>query len=494
MIRRKLQPLINSIREVVTNPRAATTRWQRTVRYAYDLGWSGARQLRDDDAPMMAAALTYRTLFALLPILVVATIVVQAIYGAEEFKSVVRNMVGTLGLDEVQVDDPDTVNGVSPGETLDESNGTILPIEPETAGSGAEGEAVEDDATVTLGDWIEDLVDQAMALNLEAMGWIGTAIVIYAAIALVVTIENIFNTIYRAPKGRAWTWRVPLYWFILTLSPVAIGVTYFLNTRLTEWIDTATNWEVLLHAGPIIWAFCVMWLFMVAVYILVPNTTVEIKPAIIGGLVAAVLIEIGRRTLGAYMANAFTVSQIYGSLGLIPVFMFWLYVMWLVVLFGLQVSAMVQMVRGRRMEVFDQQKSRADVTDPLSVLAVMLRITEEFEAGRPAHVSELARSTCLAEPAVRSIADNLVDAGYLHRIDRTGGMSLAKPPERIKAETIIRLGYDMSDCHTDHEPDVFRRLREAQCEEAGRRTLAELAAQVSDEQSPESDGKSFDGG
>jgi membrane protein len=57
-------------------------------------------------------------------------------------------------------------------------------------------------------------------LNLETLGWIGLAVMIYAAVAMMVTIENCFNTIYRAPEGRSWLRRLPTYWTVLTLGPL----------------------------------------------------------------------------------------------------------------------------------------------------------------------------------------------------------------------------------------------------------------------------------
>ena len=58
-----------------------------------------------------------------------------------------------------------------------------------------------------------------------------------AAISMLVTIENSFNTIYRAPEGRPWARRVPLYWFLLTVSPIALSLTAVLHTWVETWAD-----------------------------------------------------------------------------------------------------------------------------------------------------------------------------------------------------------------------------------------------------------------
>ena len=72
MLRDRLESLVSWLRRVITQPFGELNRWQRAVRFGYDLGRFGARQLKHDRAQHMAAALSFRTLFSLLPVLVVA--------------------------------------------------------------------------------------------------------------------------------------------------------------------------------------------------------------------------------------------------------------------------------------------------------------------------------------------------------------------------------------------------------------------------------------
>ena len=66
--------------------------------------------------------------------------------------------------------------------------------------------------------------------------------------------------------------------------------------------------------------------------------------AMIGAFVAAFLLLIGKESLGLYFTHAVSLHQLYGSIGLVPIFMFWMYLMWLIILLGLQVAAIVQQV------------------------------------------------------------------------------------------------------------------------------------------------------
>ena len=87
MAQLKIQPFIDWLKRAVTQPRDELGRWEKAVRFAYDLGRYGARQLREDRAPQMAAALSFRTLFGLLPVLVVGTMMIKAFGGFDQFRT-----------------------------------------------------------------------------------------------------------------------------------------------------------------------------------------------------------------------------------------------------------------------------------------------------------------------------------------------------------------------------------------------------------------------
>ncbi|MFV1964715.1 MAG: YhjD/YihY/BrkB family envelope integrity protein [Pirellulaceae bacterium] len=441
MIRRRLRPVIQWLKRVVTQPRHELDRWQKAVRFAYDLGRYGTRQLRNDRATQIAAALSFRTLFALFPVLVVCTILVRAIIGIDEFRAVVDSLlVSAFG--DVRI---------------------VLPVDASST-------------STTLNDWVDELIGEAATVNLVAIGWVGLAVVIYAAIGLMVTIENAFNTIYRAPGGRSWTRRVPLYWFLLTVSPVAMGLAAYGNGRFENWIESVEAWQWALVAARLAWGCFFGWLFMLAIYMLIPNTRVEARPALIGAFVSVVLLTFGMRTLGAYLENAFSISQLYGSLGLIPLFMFWVYLMWLAVLFGLEVSAILQMLRGRRLEEVERKRERTGLIDPAAVVTVMEIIAERFHSGHSSTADEIGEQTMIPQTTVRRILDRLMEDGFLHRLDTTDGtVCLATPPDQIPAKRLVDIGFELVDeTGQGRRSDTFERLRQAQRSLVAEATLATL--------------------
>lgn len=444
LMNRVLDAISHWLKRVVTQPREELDRWQTAARFGYDLGRFGARQLQNDRATQMAAALAFRTLFGLLPVLVVATVLVKALGMQEHYLAPLDKLFEFWGLDQVRIVPPAEI-----GRT----------------------------ASITLDMWLRDRVREAEQVNFAAIGWIGIAVTIYAAISLMVTIEECFNIIYRAAQGRAWTSRVPVYWFLLTLSPLLIVVGNHIDTRFQElltglnahrWAVTGLTW---------LWSGFVIWVLMGAIYTLFPNAKVRLRPALMGAAVAAVLLEIGKRTMGLYLQNALSLSQLYGSLGLIPLFMFWVYLMWLAVLFGLQVSSTLQQLHGRDLTELPQGHAAAEMIEPSYVIVMMRLVAQRFDQGDAAETGELAAAAGLPVPLVQKVVDALVAAKLLHRLaEPEGAIALARPLEEITVDTLLAIAQDLVQ-HPVDDPrtaELLGSLQRVQRERAAGLSLASL--------------------
>lgn len=436
MVRQQLKAMGEWFNRVITEPRSELTRLQRATRFVADLFRHGTRQLKQHRATQMAAALSFRTLFGLIPVLVVGTVLVRAFRGTDQFFAALERMLIAVGLDQI----------------------TVTSGEVESTGA----------------TWLLNLASQAQVVNLAAIGWAGVAVLAYSAIGLMGTIENSFNTIYRAPAGRSWTRRVPMYWTVLTLGPLAMGLTFIVNNKFHAWIETVDTWQWLLAAAPVVWGFAVLWLLTVLVYKVVPNTTVSLKSALAGAFVTAVLVELGRRSLGAYLQNAVSLRQLSGSLGFVPLFMFWVYLMWLVVLFGLEVAATLQMLGGRHLDELESEVEPTGMVDPASVVLVMEVVVDRFHQGKPTSARGVAELTEIAEPTVSRMFDQLVERGLLHRLEHDENLvGLARPPEKILASELVGVGLELVQSSPGaRRSDRVRQLHTAQASMASEMTLA----------------------
>ncbi len=370
------------------------------------------RDLIRTQAPVMAAALAFRTLFGMLPVLVMGTLLLKAALG-DEFPETVASLVGSLGLQEIQV---------------------IPPAESGAAQASPIG----------LGEWVEELVTYAAGLNLAAIGWIGLVVVMLSALWVMVTIEESFNAIYRAPGGRPWMRRLLVYWFVLTVGPLALGaapVALRGLSNLAQWTD-----EVPLPAQVLGWAisFCSAWGLMYLAYVTVPNARVRPRPAMGGALVAAILLVIGERSLGAYLEHAFSVSRLYGALGLVPLFMFWVYLMWLFVLYGLQVSAILQSLGDGT--IVPRARCGAEVFEPARAIAALQVIGDRFSAGQPTRPADVARACGTSQALGAELLDAMRRRGLLVSLDATHpAYAPARPIEQLSASEALQAAFDLAD-------------------------------------------------
>ena len=378
-------------------------------------------------------------------VMVLGTVLIRAFRGFEDLETKLADLFTRLGLDEFHTGAVGSDSSVASGESVSQ--------------------------------WLLGLMGQVQEINIAAIGWVGLAVVIYSAIGLMVTIEKSFNIIYRAPEGRSWSKRLTIYWTVLTLGPGAIIVAMYVGNWLDGFFTQQGGWWSIFRAAPVIWNYLALWMVTFAIYKLIPNTNVTYRPALFGALLAAVLLELGKRTLGLYFAKAVTFGQLYGSLGLIPVFMFWVYVMWLIVLFGLEVSAAMQKLGGRRLEELEDSR-RTGLVDPTSVLLVMQVVARNFESAHPTTARQVADEISISESTVLVMFEHLIEDGILHRLDQgDGSVAMARPPDQVSADEVIEIGYRMCDeSEASRGSAIIQRLRDAQKSLAGQTTLAKLAS------------------
>jgi YihY family inner membrane protein len=387
-----------------------------------------------DEIFMTAAALSYKTLLGLIPILVVVTLVAKTLMG-EQFAPFVAGFIKSLGLDQMQITPP-------PGAT--------------TAPAGP----------VALGSWVEDLVTKASQIDLSALGSVGVLVTVASAIWLMSGIEESFNRIYRARQGRAWLRRVVLYWFVLTASPLLIGAIPLL-AGLIDKAGENSALAGLLSVVKAVWDLAVLWILLLVVYVVVPSARVRLKSAAVGSLVAAVCILALKWFLTAYFARAFGISRLYGSLGLIPVFMFWMYFVWLMVLIGLEVTSIAQSIRARGMDAGDSVVD-GRFSDPTLLLAIMEKTCDSWGRGEAPTRDSIAAALSIDDRLAAELLEELVRAGFLRHTTHDAYIP-ARPPETIRADEVLRAGMQMcaGDCSIARA-DVANELRRIQLEAAAK--------------------------
>lgn len=408
--------------------------------------------------PQMAAALSYRTIFGLIPVLAIGLWILHGMVEKEKIAGFIDKIAGLVGLKGIAVD---SFVGPVP-------EGTTPAPEPSS-----------------LDPWINSIVAQVDKISFEAIGMIGIVMLLYAGIAMVVEVERAFNQIYRVPRGRSWTRRLVIYWALLTLGPICLFTTFYLQQQLPtiaqKWTYTGSEFltAVLLTVGQAT-QYLISTALLLIVYQVVPNTKVKFWPALWGALIAALVFEAGKYGFGQYVAFSARTSyaRLYGSLALLPLFLLWVYVTWLIVLFGLQITYQLQhgRLKTRAQPIIEMS---ATLVEPSAGLMVMAAIARAFGEGRPLDAPALATRTRLADPVVRMVLARLVERNLLHRIEAAGGTpelsepgyTLARSPDNIRIAELLELGFELAGGVVG-DP-VIDRMRSAQIQAAGHETLAQ---------------------
>jgi membrane protein len=430
---------------LVSRPVAELSRAQRWLRFMVDLTRHCSRELRSNDAGEMAAALTYRTIFGLVPLLMVSMLAFR-MFG--DMDHAARELQETAyGFFNYQVD----------------------PTRPEATAFKA-----------ALDEKIIDVVRTVGSLSFETIGAIGALLLIWAALGLLVSFEDAANRIYRAPRGRRWLVRIGVYWTVLTLGPILLLVLLY---AAQFWVRRA---EALPTVGPF-FAFLGGFgsiagsaIALVLLYKLLPNTLVKWRPAAGGALIAAALWSVSKWGFGLYVSRALPYLKVYGAIGLIPLFLFWLYVNWLIVLFGLEIAFTLQALHGRRLESSDTRGALTS-SDPQWLLPLVAAIARASRDGQPASRQGLAEELKLRLEAVVELVCRLEDEGLVVHVTRAGsedvGLMLALPPERIPLARIVALAARFTLGDTPREGPgwgALARLHATVREAAGERSVADV--------------------
>lgn len=164
----------------------------------------------------------------------------------------------------------------------------------------------------------------------------GTLVLIVTALLLMVRIEVALNRVWRVDRSRPLTNRIVMYWAALTLAPLLIAAAVALSAQQ---LFGQSGYLGFLPAGLAnLWIFLLYWLVFALLFVLVPNRSVKLRYAAIGALLSAVLFSLAKAGFVAYVSNT-SYKVIYGALATVPLFLFWLYLVWVIVLLGASLAA-----------------------------------------------------------------------------------------------------------------------------------------------------------
>lgn len=396
-------------------------------------GWRYfARRFRDNNIMALSAALSFRTIFALIPILVLAFLSAKSLGIIEDSKRSLRRVLEASNLHEIGAfrDDDDAADGDGV-RTVDRA---AVP-----AGEMIEAAAPASRPLVTIADQIEQAVTSVEGkLTFNRIGPFGAALLIWSALTLITTMERSLNRIYGVPNSRSLAKSMPMYWSTITLGPVAVAVASYLGERAivlclplpgVGWLIASVGW-----LGPLLVAVVVLSL----TYDMLPNTSVRFRAAFVGATLAVALWSLAKWGFSIYVQRFVVRGNLYGVLGVIPLFMLWLNLSWLIFLFGAEITHLMD-----RQGPADARGRAAAWAAPADLLAAVLVIARQFQrGGGPVAHAQVRRELGLPDELVDGVLAQLSTRGIVGSIDgqESPHYVLVRPPEQLMLREVIQVG------------------------------------------------------
>ncbi len=322
------------------------------------ISWKG---LFDNRLFSRAAALSYSSLLALGPVVAVVVVLSGSFVKSDPELQIKRFLLFIAPSLQEMV----TINGQtqSPGSNPEMQTALDILIEQITVGA-------------------EQLLGNINTGGSRAFGALGGLILIWVVIQLLTSIETALNQIWGIHQGRPWAQRIVFYWTFVSLGALlGLGSTALFSASnlagMFDWVPFSSEMTQLLISYSQLVSFLMLVLLLVLFYRFFPNTSVALKPALIGSLLTALLLITNNYLSILYVHRVISLQSFYGSMGIVPVLMIGLYFFWVLILLGGQLTYAAQNVSFLANQAAWQRVS-SQVRE-LVTLSAFLQIARRFQ-------------------------------------------------------------------------------------------------------------------
>lgn len=262
------------------------------------------------------------------------------------------------------------------------------------------------------GTAIQEYITQ-FADNASQATAIGVVVLLFSAISLMMSIEDAFNRIWRVTVRRSTGARLLVFWAALTLGPLLLvailAVTSYIAMPFSGEGGRFALGTRLLSTVP----FVIVLGGLFTSYLMIPNRTVRLRDALIGAVVAAVLFDLAKRGFALYVGNFASYQRIYGALSVIPIFIMWIYLSWVIVLLGASITA--------SLNAFDYRPAELRLPrgqEFAGLLPVMRDFIDAQREGRELRTAQLMDNhPYLSDALAQRYLSGLVAADIIHRTE-----------------------------------------------------------------------------
>ena len=462
-----------------------SSRWHRFVHF-WVLVW---RSFARNRCPVRASALAYATLLALIPMLAVVVSITSSLLkqeGEDRIDQFIAQFVSSVTM-------PATASTHLQSSAASQAGEAAPAAEPSgvgaTSDSGGLAELTRDQRAVAARKSIARNIHEFIQNTRSgALGVTGSVLLIFVAISMLSRVETTFNDIWGAARGRSWFMRIVLYWAVISLAPillvVALGLATGPHLESTKHFLATLPFvgNFLFNFGLQVLPILLLCLAFGAFYMLMPNARVQWQAALVGGLVGGLLFHLNNAVSVLYVSRVVSNSRIYGSLGLVPVFIIGLYFAWLILLFGGQVAYAFQnrasYVEEKQVELINQRGRE------FIALRLMTLVGQCYAQGAPPPgIVEMSEALGVPSRLTRHLMQTLAAARLVAETAGPESAYLpARPMEDITCHDILLAlrasqGQELATRDEPARAEVygeFQRIQEAERQAAASVTLTAL--------------------
>jgi membrane protein len=290
-----------------------------------------------------------------------------------------------------------------------------------------------------------ELTEQIMGfvdnVKVGLLGGVGLMMLIYTVLLLMQKIEDALNYTWHIKRGRSLGQTFAVYMSVLLVGPLLVfGALSLISALATDsvlaWLSQWPGVETAVEVGGRFLPYAILLTAFTFVYMMVPNTRVRFKPALIGAAIAAALWQLWGWMFAAFLANSAGYA-IYAAFATLFIFMFWLYGSWLILLVGSSIACYLQHPQYATVEPDALKLSARD--REIIAIAIMREVAERFRDGAaPWTAAELAEHIDAPEPAVEWTVCALLAGGLLTESgEKPTRVMLARDPSVVTLADMV---------------------------------------------------------
>jgi membrane protein len=371
-----------------------------------------------DKCTLWASALTYTTSLSLVPILAVALSTVKGLVGMDRIKPLIAHYLAANS--------------------------------PQMA---------------------DQLLSFVGNINAKQLGTMGGAALLVTVVLTLGTIEQSFNNIFHVERGRTWLRKFSDYLSVIFTMPLLLAAAIGLNTELMHKLPTVPGLAKVAALVPV-------WAGFSFLYVFFPNTRVRLQSAAIGGLVAAVMLQVGQWGFLRFQVGAGKYQAIYGAVASVPILLTWIYISWVIVLLGAVLTAALQGIEGP-LELDQHSPNIARVAALLTVQRAGERMLQG-KGARSCTALGLASELGVGQKVFQTVLAKLVHAGIVMEsaeasADHTPQIVLARDTSAIPLTEVLACIDDGALRGGEEIAALIDQLSEAEREKLGTLTVNDLA-------------------